>query len=475
MSSNDRCARDRATPPDPAACTPMTLLTDHLRLGPVVFRGRTFRPELIVRQIDRVARFLDRRCRGRSPIVYLCATNHVKALASYFGILKTGRVCLLADPACGALEWQEMVRDAPPSAVIHVDESSDMLNLEREVSLHDVALDQEALRELDGVCAMLFTAADDGYAKAAMLTHENMLMNGQSLAACDNLDETTPTCALIPYHHLFALQTGVIAPALSRSPLCIIESTQPTRLRAIVAELGTARVARLYSVPAVFYILAKAWTSLRPRHLPATLGSGGIKLPPQVVDRYRQAFGREIHEGYGLTEAAPICSWHHPDDRIRPDSVGRAFGCSELRIESSSGKPLPPNTTGEVCVRGQNVMKGYFRNADASSRALAGGWLHTGDLGRLDTDGFLYLTGLRKRMLNVAGKKVYPAEVERLMRSHPNVKDVAIHGRPHALHGDTVCGRVTLRSASSTAKQAFEAWCMENISAFKIPSRILYD
>jgi long-chain acyl-CoA synthetase len=453
----------------------MAFLTDHLRLGPVTFQGTTYPPELVTGQIDRVAKFLDQRCRGRSPIVYLFANNHVKTVAGYFGILKSGRVCLLADTACKSLEWQEMTRDAPPSAVIRFDESSDVLDLEREVSFHDTALSQEALRELEGVCTMLFTAADDGYAKAAMLTHENMFVNGRSLVDCDRLDESTPVCALIPYHHLFALQTGLIAPALCGAPLCIVESALPTRLRAAVEELNAARVARLYSVPAVFYLLAKAWSSRPTGRLPATLGSGGIKLPGRVLDRYRQAFDKEIHEGYGLTEAAPICSWHRPNDRIRSDSVGRAFDCCELGIESESGGFLPADAVGEVCVRGRNVMKGYFSNASASSRALRGGWLHTGDLGRLDADGFLYLTGLRKRMLNVAGKKVYPAEVERMMRTHPNVQDVAIHGKAQELHGDTVCGTVTLRTKGAAAEHAFQAWCAENISAFKVPVRVLYD
>ncbi|MBN1609224.1 MAG: acyl--CoA ligase [Polyangiaceae bacterium] len=453
----------------------MTFLTDHLRLGPVVFQGRAYPPKFTMAQIDKVARFLDQRCRGRSPIIYLFATNHPKTLAGYFGILKSGRICLLADTACRALEWREMTRDAPPSAVIRFDESNDVLSLDSEISLRDTSLDQQAMHELDDVCTMLFTAADDGNAKAAMLTHENMLTNGRSLAVCDNLHETTPTCALIPYHHLFALQTGVVAPALSGAPVCIVESAQPARLRAAVAALSSARVARLYSVPAVFYLLAKAWASYPATSLPATLGSGGIKLSAQVLNRYRQAFNTEIHEGYGLTEAAPICSWHRPNDRIRADSVGRAFDCCELRIEDQSGSPLPPSTVGEVCVRGQNVMKGYFANARASRSALRNGWLHTGDLGQLDADGFLYLTGLRKRMLNVAGKKVYPAEVERMMRSHPNVKHVAIHGRAQELHGDTVCGTVTLRTGGSAAVRAFEVWCAENISAFKIPGRVLYD
>jgi long-chain acyl-CoA synthetase len=343
------------------------------------------------------------------------------------------------------------------------------------VELRDAALDDEALTELDGVCTMLFTAADDGYAKAAMLTHENMLSNARSLAECDQLDETTPACGLIPFHHLFALQTGLITPAVCSAPICVLGPERLLRFRTAVAELKAGRVARLYSVPIVFYILGKAWASTGAEALPTTLGSGGVKLPLSVLERYRKVFGREIHEGYGLTEAAPICAWHRPMDWIRPGSVGRAFGCCELCVEDESGNVLPVGDVGEVCVRGANVMKGYFRHPIATERAVRRRWLHTGDLGRLDHDGFLYLTGLKKRMLNVAGTKVYPAEVERLMCFHSNVEEAAISGEVQELQGQAVVARIRLRTKGPTAEQAFRLWCSQNVSAHKIPLRIVFD
>jgi long-chain acyl-CoA synthetase len=452
----------------------MTLVTDHLRLGPVVFRGRTYSPEFVTQQIDAVARYLDRYCAGRSPIVYLVATNHWKTVAAYFGIIKCGRVCLLVDPACRALEWAEMTRDAPPSAVIRFDPSTDAFNLERETTLHGVVLDSESTSELEGVCTMLFTAADDGYAKAAMLTHENMLANATTLVEHGGIDETTPSCSLIPFHHLFALQTGVIIPAIGGAAICVL-GPELSNLRASSAELRAARVARFYSVPAVLYLLGKAWSPKDASSIPAVLVSGGTRLPPRISQHYREAFGREIHEGYGLTEAAPVCTWHYPTDRIRPGSVGHSLSCCELRVEDDSGNALPVGSVGEVCVRGTNVMKRYFRQPVASGHALRGGWLHTGDLGRLDHDGFLYLTGLRKRMLNVAGKKVYPAEVERMMRLYDNVEDVTIAGEPQLIQGETVVSRVRLRTRSAEAEQAFKRWCLENISAHKIPARIQFE
>jgi long-chain acyl-CoA synthetase len=453
----------------------MSLLTDHLRLGPVNFRGKTYPPHVVIGQIDAVAAFLDQHCQGRSPIVYLFATNHIKTVAGYFGIIKSGRVCLLADPATRALEWAEMTRDAPTSAVIRFDESTDTLDLNREITLYENVLDQEAERELEGVCTLLYTAADDGYAKAAMLTHQNILANATSVVECNELDKTTPSCSAIPFSHLFAIQSGLVAPALAGSPTCIVAIEPLSRVRAISAELQAGNVARLQTVPAIFYILGKSWKATSAPHIPEVLVSGGSKLPLSLTQHYRHTFGRDIREGYGLTEAAPICTWHRPLDQVRPDSVGRAFTCCELRIEDDRGSTVSTGSVGEVCVRGANVMKGYFHHQSATSRALRGGWLHTGDLGRLDADGFLYLTGLKKRMLNIAGQKVYPAEVERLMRCNPNVEFVNISGRPQEMRGETVCGTVKLRHGGDEAQRSFAAWCSQNISAFKIPSRIQYE
>lgn len=452
----------------------MTLLTDHLRLGPAIFRGKTYSPQQLMRQVDAVARYLDARCRGRSPIVYLFATNHVKTLAGYFGILKSGRVCLLADPACGALEWEEMTHDAPPSAVIRFDEVSDVLDLEREATLYDNVLDRDGVRELDNVCTLLFTAADDGYGKAAMLTHENMLANGRSVVECSWVDEGTTCCSLIPFHHLFGLQTGLIGPALCGAATCLCSVEYLRSLTGTVHQLQAAKVTRICCVPVGLYLLGKAFASAGGLASSVRVASGGAKLPHQVREYYLRRFGAEIYEGYGLTEAAPICAWHRLEDSIRSEAVGRAFTCCELRIEDDSGAEVPPGTVGEVCVRGANVMKGYFLDTLRTSAAVRQGWLHTGDMGRIDADGFLYLVGLRKRMLNVGGKKVYPAEVERLMRRHPNVARARIFGRALGPYGEAVSGDVELRAEGTAEESEFLAWCSLNISGFKLPRRIQF-
>jgi acyl-CoA synthetase (AMP-forming)/AMP-acid ligase II len=151
--------------------------------------------------------------------------------------------------------------------------------------------------------------------------------------------------------------------------------------------------------------------------------------------------------------------------------VGRAFSCCEIRIEGEDGSVLGHRVIGEVCVRGSNVMKGYFRKPEATAHALRGGWLHTGDLGYLDDDGFLNLTGMKKRMINVSGKKVYPAEVERLLRQHPSVQAVEIFAKPAPTQNQSVQGRVRLRTPGPEAQDEFTAWCTKRISDYKLPRR----
>jgi long-chain acyl-CoA synthetase len=449
----------------------MSFLTDHLCVGGATFRGETFSAAFLGSQIDLVARTLDERCRGRSPIVYLCAGNHVKTLSAYFGILKSGRVCLLVNPDCGMLEWTEMLRECPPGAIIQPGNRGHELDPAADVSIHDNELDRSSLSELDGVCTLLHTAADDGYAKAAMLTHDNMLANALSIVEAGSLDATSCCASLVPFDHLFGLQTGLIAPAICGARTCIFSLDDATGLREVVGHLRASRATHLFSVPLVYHHLGKAWEASGKNELPRHLVSGGCKLTPTIHSYYEAAFDRQIHEGYGLTEASPVCTWHSRTDQVRLDTVGRAISCCELSVQSDDGTPVAPNEVGEVCVRGSNVMKGYFNRPFASANAICDSWLRTGDLGYIDAEGFLHLRGLKKRMINVAGKKVFPAEVERLLRCHPNVKDVNVYPQPSPLLGQSVRVRVLLEAKGADAQNELYAWCKTSISGYKLPRR----
>jgi long-chain acyl-CoA synthetase len=449
----------------------MNKLTDHLNPGTVFFRNNAYSPADIRAGIDAIADYLQRSLPADSPFVYLVAINHIKTLLAYFGIIKSGHVCVLIDPKIGRLEYDEMLADTPPAAICRFDPSTIGFDFENEVELRRGAARFDD--ELENVCTMLYTAADDGYAKAAMLTHENILVNALGLASCNQMNKTGVSCSLLPYNHLYSLQSGIIAPSLSRESILIVDSNGFRNIHCMTDEIIKRKVSTIFAVPQIYYLLIKNNTIMQGSSSLKSFVCGGIKLSATMIKIISKKCTIPIREGYGLTEASPVCTGHYPGERIRYNSVGVSYGWCEIDIVDSHDTLLPTGQIGEVCIRGRNVMKGYYRQPEATAKALCRhGHLHTGDLGRIDTDGYLFLTGLKKRMFNVAGKKVFPAEVERLIRINDNVASVALYAEPDTIQGQKISATVTLKVDTPESREHFKTWCFNSISRYKIPKRI---
>jgi long-subunit acyl-CoA synthetase (AMP-forming) len=219
----------------------------------------------------------------------------------------------------------------------------------------------------------------------------------------------------------------------------------------------------------MFHLLKKTNFFKRKKPSDISIVSGGCKLSEDLFNFYLTDYGLSIHEGYGLTEASPICAWHRPKDKIKIASVGRSFPCCEIRILDEKNQEASIGNVGEICVNGGNVMKGYFNNESATKEVLIEGWLHTGDKGTIDHEGYVNLTGLKKRMLNVGGNKVFPAELERYLRRHDNVVGIEIYGEPDEFLGNVVKAVVRLRNRSHESEESFKEWCSKNITKHKIP------
>jgi len=446
----------------------MPLLTDYLAFGNIHFQNKTYLPEMIQSNIDEVFRCITQKSISNSPFVFLFAPNHIKTVYAVFGIIKAGKICVLVDPGQGKLEVEDMVKTTPPGAIIHVNKASDSFNYNEEFEFKHYMLSEAKLQGLDDVCLVLYTAASDGFAKAAMLTYKNMLADGFALVHNGLLMESV-SCSLIGYHHLFAFQTGILAPALIQSNILIIDSKDFTSLRETGTQFVENKIDHLYTVPMVFNFLKKIPGIEQCFKNAKNIVSGGCKLNSHLFNIYKDLFGVEIHEGYGLTEASPICAWHRPLDSIKIDSVGRAFSCCEIMILNTDGQKLEQGKTGEICIKGENVFKGYYNNIPSTEDSLKNGILHTGDLGKLDDDGYLYLTGLKKEMLNLSGNKVYPAEVARLIKKHCNVLTCEIKGRETESNQPSVIATVRLRNSTETSQKDLKHWCRENITGYKVP------
>ena len=203
-------------------------------------------------------------------------------------------------------------------------------------------------------------------------------------------------------------------------------------------------------------------------------GSGAAPLPLEIVEPFEKKFGGRILEGYGLTEASPVVSAHRFSGVRKLGSVGPPIPGVEVAILDEADGAMPAGEVGEVCVRGPNVMQGYYRLPDETRHTLRNGWLHTGDMGRLDADGYLYIVERKKDLIIRGGFNIYPREVEEVLYAHPAVAEVAVVGMRDPLMGEEVLAFVALKRGAATNADALIEFCQERLAKYKCPKQVRF-
>jgi long-chain acyl-CoA synthetase len=203
-------------------------------------------------------------------------------------------------------------------------------------------------------------------------------------------------------------------------------------------------------------------------------GSGAAPLPVEVVEPFERKFGGKILEGYGLTEASPVVSAHRLSGARKIGSVGQAIPGVTISIQDDADRPLPVGEVGEVCVKGPNVMTGYYRNPDETARTVRAGWLHTGDMGRLDEEGFLFIVERKKDLIIRGGFNIYPREVEEVLYAHPAIAEAAVVGMKDRLMGEDVLAFVVLKDGGQASAEEIVAFCESRLTRFKCPKQVRF-
>ncbi len=200
-----------------------------------------------------------------------------------------------------------------------------------------------------------------------------------------------------------------------------------------------------------------------------------INCPIPFGKNSKKNWGIPLYEGYGLTETAGGCMWQRTGDTNAGHSLGMPSKGCQVMIQDDTGKVMPFGGKGEICIKSPQVTKGYFNHPETTRHIIIDGWLHTGDYGKMDETGHTFFLGLKKRMFNVAGKKVYPEEVRRFMMKNENVENVELWSDYNALTGDRIKARVTLKNNPTESKKEFINWCTRAIGPHKIPHHITFE
>jgi len=369
-----------------------------------------------------------------------------------------------------ASEAIRMSGDPPHPRLVTLDQKAPSTDFLKELDLSQA--ERSCERVDPGQTAMIvYTAAMDGYALGAELSHGALYENAASFsrkAFPEGPDDADLVAALLPLFHTYGFTTGFLAPLAGGVPCLLLDTSM--RGRNAVAVMDPSKATHVISVPALFLGLLKPLAEspgLRSRL--RNLTSGGAAISGALLEAYVEKTGLPIREGYGLTEASPVVTWNGVKRPPKFGSVGEPLDCCRIKVVDRAGLELPPGKEGEVLVKGSNLFSGYLLHPEQTKQALWDGWLRTGDLGFVDRENYLTLTGIKKDMINVHGLKVYPREVERILAYHPRIRSVVVRAEQHPKYGEIVSSEITLKPGRTVSAAEFLAWCRENLSPYKIP------
>ena len=326
-------------------------------------------------------------------------------------------------------------------------------------------------RDGDDDAVILYTSGTTGQPKGAELTHAGLVRNAELTARTllkNDPDDVVMGC--LPLFHVFGLTCGLNATVAAANTLTLLPRFDPAKALAII---GRDAVTIFEGVPTMYAAIL---------HLPdadpamaATLRvciSGGASLPVEVLRGFEEKFGCMILEGYGLSETSPVASFNLPDIERKPGSIGVPIEGVQMRLVGDDGQPVPAGEIGEIAIRGHNVMKGYWNKPEATAEAITDGWFRTGDMAKVDSDGYYYIVDRKKDLIIRGGYNVYPREIEEVLHEHPAVAEVAVIGIPHPELGEEVAAAVALKPDATATPEELRAFARDKMAAYKYPRQI---
>jgi fatty-acyl-CoA synthase len=451
-------------------------------------------------EADRVARGLWSLGIRRGDRVGLWSTNCIEWIVMHMGCARAGAALVNVNPAYRSHELQYTLRKSRMKALFlwHKDKRANYeeildrarrgLTLELEHTIYFDSPEWGALREapgklpshvaIDDVANIQYTSGTTGLPKGVMLTHHNIVNNGQFLAQGFHYTEQDRICLPVPLFHCYGCVIGTMTAVNTGAAILLPNWTFDPRatLRTIHEERATS----VYGVPAM-YVAEMALPGFVEYDL-TSLRTGMMSGAPCPVELMKRVLDemhcRELVIAYGQTETSPVVTMSDAADpiEIRVKTVGRAMPQTEIRIVSTvTGETLPVGEQGEVCARGYAVMKGYDGDPEGTATVIAAdGWLHTGDLGIMHDDGCIHLTGRSRDVIIRGGENIYPREVEEFLYTHPKVDEVQVVGIPNARLGEIVAAWVRLRPGVKATEEEIRGWCQGQIAYYKIPEHIRF-
>jgi long-chain acyl-CoA synthetase len=357
------------------------------------------------------------------------------------GAKDAGAECVLVEPS----EFVQLVGAASP-----------------DTELADTAEEDTAV--------ILYTSGTTGTPKGAELTHSNLLRNAQVSQDLFALGSEAVTLGALPLFHSFGQTCSLNAVIAGGGTLTLIPRFEPRKALEIIQRDA---VNIFMGVPTMYGALLHEPD--RASFDTSTLKlcvSGGSALPVELLRGFEEAFGCKILEGYGLSETSPVASFNHPDRDRKPGSIGTPVAGVEMKVVDDEDREVAQGEVGEIVIRGHNVMKAYWNRPDATAETLRDGWFHSGDMARVDEDGYFFIVDRKKDLIIRGGYNVYPREIEEVIYEHPSVREAAVIGVPDDEYGEEVAAAVVLKDGASVSPDELRDFVKQQVAAYKYPRRV---
>jgi long-chain acyl-CoA synthetase len=421
---------------------------------------------------------------GAGDRVGLMLPNTPQFPGLYYGILRAGAIVVPMNPLLKSREVQYHLADSGAALVLAwhgvADQAAegakragtDLVVIEPEEVASTLAgcapSPVIADRVASDTAVILYTSGTTGQPKGAELTHDNLIRNVEvTSTTLLNMRPDDVVLGSLPLFHSFGQVVGMGCAIATGACLSLLTRFDPGRAVEIIKR---DQITVLPGVPTMYAaILHRAGGSAGDAASLRLCVSGGAAMPVELLRSFEKEFGCVILEGYGLSETSPVASFNHPDRVRKPGTIGQAISGVDMRVQDDAGVPLPAGAVGEIAVRGHNVMKGYWGRPGETAEVLVDGWLRTGDLGWVDSEGYFSIVDRKKDMIIRGGLNVYPREVEELLYEHPAVAEAAVIGIRDDWLGEEVAAVVTLKPGASVTPDELREHVKSQLAAYKYP------
>jgi long-chain acyl-CoA synthetase len=459
------------------------LLPDKIAL---IFDNKSFSYQQLDELANRVANGLRGLGIKKGDRVALFLPNIPEFVISYLGILKIGAVVVSVNVMLKSAEVSFILNDCAAKVVITTQAQSEQVQQADLPELQHILIAEGSVTpgislaqlmenaspharavEMDrhAPASIVYTSGTTGFPKGATLSHGNIISNMYSHNRCCGMQPNDRLLLYLPLFHCFG-QNAILNAGLNVCATIILQ--RRFKLEQALETISRNKVTMFFGVPTIYINLLNTDTFAYHLESVRYYFSAAAPMPAEVAQNWLDKYGKVIYEGYGLTETSPCACYNH-DLKYKLGSIGMPIENVEMKIVDTDGHPVEPGREGEIVIKGPNVMLGYWNRPFETAEVIKNGWFHTGDIGRMDEEGFFYIVDRLKDMINISGFKVYPSEVENVIYQHPAIAEAAVFGVPDAIKGEIVQANIVLKPGHSVTEEQIIDFCSRRIATYKLP------